>query len=58
MVTGTASGANIKGRVRESVSTELKEFRQREDDPLTEQRLPKPHREHAREYFDSLRDGE
>lgn len=57
VITDMVSGPNRKGKVRDSLQMELQEFKQQDDDPLTQQRLPKPQQEHAREYFDRFRDG-
>ena len=54
VVTGFASGKNIAGEAQEEVREALEAARTDASDPLTNVRLPKEHRDHAREYFDSL----
>jgi hypothetical protein len=58
VITDLVDGPNIKGTVRESIKSEIDAARAEEADPLTGQRLPKNVREHARQYFDSFREGE
>ena len=57
VATGTASGSNKAGEALESIKTEIESTKRSDDDPLTGQRLPKPQRELAREYFDAIREG-
>jgi hypothetical protein len=56
--TGTAGGPNMAGKTAEGVKEALNSGTVEEDDPLVNQRLPKSQREHARQYFDRLREGE
>lgn len=56
--TGTAGGPNMAGRTAEEIKAELNSGAVEKDDPLVNQRLPKAQREHAKQYFDRLRDGE
>ena len=56
-VTGLAGGANIRGNVREELQQEEAAVRRGSTDPLSGNRLPKKHGEHAREYFERLREG-
>ncbi|MEX0865994.1 MAG: hypothetical protein WD030_01465, partial [Pirellulales bacterium] len=58
IITGEADGPNIKGRVNEAIQTEFRQAGQSQADPLTGQRLPKAQQDHAREYFDKLREGD
>lgn len=55
VITGTADGNNISGRsvseARELIRAEMS----KDADPLENQQLPKSQREHARQYFESLR---
>ena len=55
VITGTADGNNISGRsvseARELIRAEMS----KDADPLENQQLPKAQREHARQYFESLR---
>ena len=54
---GEADGPNIKGQIQEAIKAEVEAARHDSADPLTGQRLPRSQREHAKEYFDSLREG-
>jgi hypothetical protein len=54
---GEADGPNIKGQVQEAIKAEVEAAKHDSADPLTGQRLPRSQREHAKEYFDSLREG-
>jgi hypothetical protein len=54
---GDAEGPNMKGEVQQSIKAEIEAARHESADPLTGQRLPRSQREHAKEYFDSLREG-
>jgi hypothetical protein len=54
---GEADGPNIKGRVQDAIKAEVEAAKHDSADPLTGQRLPRSQREHAKEYFDSLREG-
>ncbi|MEX0678966.1 MAG: hypothetical protein WD063_17970 [Pirellulales bacterium] len=56
-VVGEADGPNRKGRAREEIQTEFSEARQNAADALVEQRLPRDYRDHAKKYFDALREG-
>ena len=58
VITGSADGNNISGRsvsqARELIQAEMS----KDADPLENQKLPKSQREHARQYFEALRDVE
>lgn len=54
---GTIAGPNIKGEVEATIQQELASFSDSSTDPLTTEQLPRNRREHAEEYFNSLRDG-
>lgn len=56
--TGSAGGPNMAGRTAEAIKQELNSGTVEKDDPLVNQRLPKAQREHAKQYFERLRDGE
>jgi hypothetical protein len=58
VVSGIAFGPNKPGEALEEVKAEIESGRRSSDDPLTNQRLPKPQRELTREYFDAFRQGE
>jgi tetratricopeptide (TPR) repeat protein len=54
---GTIAGPNIKGNVQATIQQDMTSFTSSEADPLTTQELPRNRREHAEEYFNSLREG-
>ena len=56
VVTGHADGANITGKSISEVREIAKSSFSEKSDPLENQKLPKAQREHAREYFENLRD--
>jgi hypothetical protein len=58
VVTGLADGPNVRGDVDQQIQTEIEAATTADSDPLTGQRLPREYREHARGYFDMLREGE
>lgn len=53
---GLVKGPSIKGDVAESIKTQLDAAAAEPADPLTSERLPRSRREHAEEYFRSLRE--
>lgn len=55
-VVGQADGPNRKGRVRQEIQTEFSAAAGGGEDALSEQRLPRDYRDHAKKYFDALRD--
>jgi hypothetical protein len=57
VVVGTAEGPNIKGQVDQQIQTEFEAAQAADEDPLTDQQLPRAYREHAKKYFDGLREG-
>jgi hypothetical protein len=54
---GLVEGPNIKGDVVQSIQQEMAMKGAEPADPLTSDRLPEARREHARQYFDLLREG-
>ena len=50
--TGDADGPNLAGRSQQQVREEIQSALSRASDPLTDQRLPRDQREHARQYFE------
>jgi hypothetical protein len=58
VITGTADGNNISGRsvseARELIRAEMS----KDSDPLENQQLPRSQRDHARQYFEALRNVE
>jgi uncharacterized phage infection (PIP) family protein YhgE len=57
VVTGSADGNNITGKSVSEAREIVKASMNDENDPLGEKKLPKSTREHAREYFQKVRDG-
>jgi hypothetical protein len=57
VVVGDAYGPNSKGDVKQQIKIEIESAKHDSADPLVGQRLPKSQREHAKEYFDALREG-
>lgn len=55
---GTASGPNSKGVSREAAKALIEASESKDDDPLTNQSLPRAQRKHAQEYFEKFRKGE
>jgi hypothetical protein len=55
---GTASGPNSKGVSREAAKALIEAAESKDDDPLTNQTLPRAQRKHAQEYFEKFRKGE
>ncbi len=58
VVTGQAEGPNRKGQVREQIREQFTHAEQQAAEALSGQRLPHEYRQHAQEYFDSLREGQ
>lgn len=56
--TGDADGPNIAGLTQEEVKQEIESTSSQDSDPLTNQRLPRSQREHAKQYFERFRKGE
>jgi hypothetical protein len=57
-IVGEVEGPNLVGDVRQEVQEVLESAESRSVDPLTDQKMPRSHRGHAREYFDRLREGQ
>lgn len=57
VVVGSAEGPTMKGRVEQQIQTEFEAAEAADQDPLTDQQLPRTYREHAKKYFDGLREG-
>lgn len=53
---GLVKGPSVKGEVAEAIKTPLDAAAAQPADPLTSERLPRSRREHAEEYFRSLRE--
>lgn len=58
VVTGEADGANRKGRVQEEIRGAFSSAEQQTAEALSSQRLPHDYRDHAKKYFDALREGQ
>lgn len=54
---GTASGNNSHGVTEESIRNEVEAAKHSEEDPVSGQRLSRPQRDFAKEYFDAIREG-
>ena len=57
-IVGEVEGPNLAGDVQQEVQEFLESAESRSVDPLTDQKMPRGHRGHAREYFDRLREGQ
>ena len=57
VVTGKADGENVTGRTTSEAREIVEAAMTSETDPLEDQVLPKSQREHAQQYFESLREG-
>lgn len=57
VVTGFAEGPNAKGQVTQEISAQLEAAKSDSSDPLTDQRLPRDYRDHAKGYFNAFREG-
>jgi hypothetical protein len=57
-IVGLADGPNTKGNVREQIEAQFSDGAREPTDPLTEGRLPRSYREHTRDYFNRLREGQ
>ena len=55
---GDTGGANIAGLTKEQAQAEVTSSMSKDSDPLTNQRLPRSQRDHAKEYFERFRNGE
>lgn len=53
---GTVDGPTVAGDARQTIKEELAAEDANEADPLSDQRLPRGHREHAQEFFSTLRE--
>ena len=56
VVTGNADGENISGRTTAQVAELIQATESVDTDPTENQKLSKKYREHAEQYFKSLRD--
>ncbi len=58
VITGSADGNNISGRTVSEARELIRAEMSKDADPLENQQLPRSQREHARQYFEALRDVE
>jgi hypothetical protein len=58
VVTGTAGGPNRAGKSLVEVQEEISSNLARDSDPLVDLRLPRKESDHARQYFERLREGQ
>jgi len=56
-VVGEVEGPNAREEVRQQIQEQFDSARHQPADPLTDQHMPRKHRQHALEYFDRLREG-
>jgi len=56
-ITGLTGGPNLKNQAEAEIQKAATEIEHGSTDPLSGQRLPKKQSEHARQYFDSFREG-
>jgi len=57
-VVDLVDGPNAKGNVEEAIQQDFDATRRGSTDPLTGRRIPRNYSQHARDYFDRLREGE
>ena len=57
MLTGNVRGPNKPGEALEAIKEAMAAAETAEEDPLTNQRLPKAQLEQAAQYFESIREG-
>jgi hypothetical protein len=58
VITEFVDGQNVKGDVQQQIKSEVTSSRAEASDPLTDQKLPRGVKDHAREYFSKLREGQ
>jgi hypothetical protein len=57
VITGEVDGPNIKGVVQQEIQQQIEASKREASDTVIRQRLPRNQRDHAKEYFDALREG-
>ena len=57
VMTGLAPVRIPRGAVGEEIKLQWQELHGEAADPLTDQQLPRGYRDHAKKYFDTLREG-
>ncbi len=50
-------GPNARGQIQQRIRAEMQSAERLESDPMADRRLPRAHRQHAREYFERFREG-
>ncbi len=58
VIAGLADGPNRKGQVQEEIKGQFSSAPQQTAEALSGQRLPHDYRDHAKKYFDALREGQ
>lgn len=54
---GEADGPNVKGKTKEEIKEQILSSISKDPDALTDEKLPRAEREHAKQYFERLRKG-
>ena len=57
VITGEVDGPNMKGQVQQAIQEQMEASKREASDAVIRQRLPRNQRDHAKEYFDALREG-
>ena len=57
-IVGRVDGPNVAGQARETIKAEIESSRRESARPVLDQKMPRPQREHAQQYFDIFREGE
>lgn len=57
VITGEVDGPNLKGAVQQEIRAQLEAAKVESAESVSAQRIPRKQRDHAQEYFDSLREG-
>jgi hypothetical protein len=56
-IVGRVDGPNMPGQAREAIKAEIESSRRESARPVLDQKMPRPQREHAQQYFDNFREG-
>lgn len=57
-IVGRMDGPNRAGQAREDIKAAIESSRRESARPVLDQKMPRPQREHAQQYFDNFREGE
>ncbi len=57
VITGEVDGPNMKGQVQQEIQQQVEASKREASDAVIRQHLPRNQRDHAKEYFDALREG-